>query len=80
MQKPSASGECLLILVLLSQIGLSIAVPLVLCTYGAYWLRSRFELGGWVVIAGVIAGLLGAVGGLWRSYQMILRKGSRKDQ
>lgn len=80
MQEPSPVGECLKSLALLSQIGLSVATPLVLCTYGAYWLRNRFGLGGWIVVVGLVLGLLGAVGGIWRSYQMILRSGSRKNK
>lgn len=78
MKETSVAEECLRSLILMSQFGLSIAVPLVLCTYGAYWLQNRFALGGWVVIAGLLIGLLGAIGGVWRSYRLIQRSSKGK--
>ena len=40
-------------LVWVTQLGLSVAAPPVLCIFAAVWLRGRFELGGWVVALGV---------------------------
>lgn len=45
----------------LTQLGLSVAAPPVLCIAGACWLRNRFSLGGWIVAAGVLLGVGGAV-------------------
>ncbi len=36
-------------LVWLTQLGFSIVCPLVLCLFGAIWLRDRFGLGNWVL-------------------------------
>lgn len=48
-------------LVWLTQLGLSIVVPLAAFTGGAVWLRSRYALGVWVVFLGLFFGLLSAV-------------------
>lgn len=47
-------------LVWLTQLGLSIVCPLLLCLLGAVWLRDRFGLGNWVIFLGVALGLGGA--------------------
>lgn len=46
-------------LVWLTQFGLSIVIPPVLCIMGAVWLQRQFALGGWVVAVGVFVGVLG---------------------
>ena len=52
------------LLVWLSQLGLSVAVPPAVFILLAVWLRNRFELGAWVIIAGVFLGVVCAVDGL----------------
>ena len=46
-----------------TQAGLSFCFPLVLCIWGASALQSRFGLGGWVLIAGILTGLYSGVQG-----------------
>ena len=48
-------------LVWLTQFGLSIVIPPVLCIMGAVWLQRQFALGGSVVAVGVFVGVLAAV-------------------
>ena len=48
-------------LVWLTQFGLSIVIPPVLCIMGAVWLQRQFALGGWVMAVGVFVGVLAAV-------------------
>ena len=40
-------------LVWLTQLGLSIVCPLLLCLLGAVWLRDRFGFGNWVIFLGI---------------------------
>ena len=61
-------------LVWLTQFGMSVAVPPVLSLWGVVWLQRRFALGGWVVAAGFLVGLLAAVGGLRSSLKAIDRQ------
>lgn len=48
---------------LITQAGLSFCVPLVLCILGASYLRSRFGLGQWIMLAGILLGLASGVSG-----------------
>ena len=40
-------------LVWLTQFGLSVVIPPVVCIIGAVWLRRQLQLGGWIVGVGV---------------------------
>lgn len=62
----------------LVQVGISVALPLVLCILAAVWIRNRFETGGWVIAIGLILGLLGAAGGLIGSLRSLHRLGKNE--
>jgi hypothetical protein len=50
--------------VFLTQLGLSVALPLGGFICLGIWLRQRFDLGVWVVLAGIFLGIVSAVDGL----------------
>lgn len=52
------------LLIWLLQLGISVAVPMAGYVLLVVWLRNRFALGTWVVLAGVVLGIVSAVGGL----------------
>ena len=52
------------LLIWLTQLGISVAVPLAGFVLLAVWLQSRFELGAWVIWAGVALGVICAIDGL----------------
>ena len=52
------------LLIWFSQLGLSVAVPLVGAVGLSVWLYNRFSLGIWVILLGVAVGLYGAIDGL----------------
>lgn len=52
------------LIVWLSQLGLSVAIPPAALILLAVWLRNRFQWGSWVIVAGVILGVICAIGGL----------------
>lgn len=58
-------------IVWLTQLGLSVAVPLAGCVMGAVWLRNRFGLGSWIILVGVILGGFYAVSGFRHSLKMM---------
>lgn len=66
-------------LVWLTQLGLGIAAPPVLCVLGAVWLRDRFALGGWAVALGVVLGLGGSFASLWQSLREMDRQARGDD-
>lgn len=68
------------LLVWLTQLGLSVALPLAGFILLALWLRSRFDWGDWVLWAGIAAGVICAVDGLRNSLKIMDRlSGGKKD-
>ena len=52
------------LIVWLSQLGISVAVPPAAFIWLGIWLRDRFQLGSWIVILAVVVGISCAVEGL----------------
>ena len=61
------------LLVWLTQLGFSIAFPLAGFILLSLWLKSRYDLGVWVIVAGVVFGIAGAVDGLRTSLKAMER-------
>lgn len=60
-------------LIWLTQLGISVAVPLALCTLGSVWLRNRFGLGPWVLFLGIGLGFYLAIDGMRTSLKAMDR-------
>ena len=52
------------LLVWITQLGISVAVPPAVFIWLGVWLRNRFSLGAWVVITAILLGLVFALEGL----------------
>ena len=65
----------------LTQLGYSVAFPLAGFTLLAVWLQRRFDLGSWVILAGIAIGLYCAVDGFRNSLKIMERLGQdqKKD-
>ena len=61
------------LLVWLTQLGLSVVVPLVGFVLLGVWLNNRFSLGSWVNVVCVILGLVCAADGLRTSLKAMLQ-------
>ena len=68
------------LLIWVTQLGISIAAPLGGFIWLAVWLRSRFDLGVWVVLLGVFVGIVCAVDGLRVSLKAMERMGKPKEE
>ena len=69
------------LLVWLTQLGLSVALPPLGLTLLAAWLRDRFALGTWVIWAGIVLGIVFAVDGLRVSLKAMARmSGDKQNQ
>lgn len=68
------------LLIWLTQLGISVAVPLGGFIWLAVWLRQRFDLGIWVVIAGVVLGVICAIDGLRKSLKTMERMAKEKKE
>lgn len=79
MPQPKIGMTILQGLSFLGQLGFSLAMPLILCIWGAIWLKDRFGLGNWIVIAGLILGLGGAVSSFNGFIRYVQRKAAQKN-
>ena len=67
-------------LVWLTQLGMSVALPLAGFTWLGVWLRGRFALGNWVVVVGLVIGLICAVDGFRSSLRIMEQMDKRCGQ
>lgn len=69
------------LLIWLTQLGISVAAPLGGFIWLGIWLRQRFQLGIWVVLAGILVGVVCAVDGMRVSLKAMERMANdKKDQ
>ena len=68
------------LIVWLSQLGLSVVMPIAGFVLLAVWLRQQFALGVWVVIVGTVLGLICAVQGLRNSLKTMERMAKDKKE
>lgn len=68
------------LLVWLTQLGLSVAFPLGGFVLLAVWLRQRFGWGVWVIILGLVLGIIGAIDGLRTSLKAMERMAKDKKE
>ncbi len=68
------------LLIWFSQLGLSVAVPLVGAVGLSVWLYNRCDTGIWVILLGVAVGLYGAVDGLRTSLKAMKRLAEQDDK
>ncbi len=48
-------------LAMVTQFGITVITPVLLCIIGAIWLRDKFNLGNWTVILGILIGIASSV-------------------
>ena len=70
------------LLVWLTQLGLSVALPPAICILLARWLQDSYGWGEWVLWVGIVFGALLALDGLLVSLRTLLRltKSKEKDE
>jgi hypothetical protein len=68
------------LLVWITQLGLSVALPLGGFVLLAVWLHQRFDWGVWVIVIGVVLGVICAVDGLRSSLKAMEKMtGGKKE-
>lgn len=68
------------LLVWLTQLGLSVALPPAVLIWLAVWLRDRFSWGNWVIWVGIALGLYCAINGLIVSLRTLSQLTTDKKQ
>jgi len=64
----------------LTQLGISVAAPPTVFILLAVWLKNSCGWGGWVMIAGILLGIAGAIGGLTSSLKQMKRSAEQQDK
>lgn len=67
-------------LIWITQLGFSVVSPLLMCILGSVWLSNHFEIGKWIIVIGVFAGIGGSVSGLVSSLKSIERTAKVEDK
>lgn len=69
------------LLVWLTQLGLSVAVPIGAFVLLAVWLQRRFDLGVWIIFCGAFLGVVCAFNGVKTAFTSIrqLAKGNKEE-
>ncbi len=67
-------------LVFITQVGLSVALPLAGFIWLALWLREQWSLGSWVLWAGIIVGMICAADGLRNTLRVMERLSQDKKR
>ena len=67
------------LLVWITQLGLTVASPLTLFTLAGIYLRNRFALGKWAILAGIALGLISAVQGFRSTLKALDAAERRRD-
>lgn len=65
---------------MLTQFGLSLVVPLLLCLAGCWWLDSRLGVGGWIYIVGFFFGLGGSGTVAYKFYLSVLAQDKKRKK
>ena len=63
----------------LTQAGISVAAPLILCIGGGIWLAETLPLGHWPILIGVVLGIGGALCSLLGFFKVISIESKRKS-
>ena len=67
------------LLIWLTQLGISVAVPLIGAVGLSVWLYNRYNTGIWVIILGVAAGLYGAIDGFRTSLRTMKQMAEQSE-
>ena len=62
----------------LTQLGISVAVPIIGFSFLGIYLQHRFQLGKWIVIAAVVIGFICGIRGFIYSLQSLDRLANKK--
>ena len=68
------------LLVWITQLGISVVVPLGGFLMGAVWLKNRFAWGNWVIIVGLVVGGICAAEGLMTSLKAMKRMAKKEKE
>ncbi len=66
-------------LTMITQFGISVITPPILCILAARWLQSRFNFGDWIMIAGILLGAASGVASMFKTIKYMSRLSEKED-
>lgn len=67
-------------LTMLTQLGLSFIMPLLMCLALCWWLTAHMGVGGWVFIPGFFFGMGGSAMAGYKAYLAVMKREKKKDK
>lgn len=64
---------------MLSQLGLSVIIPPLVCIWLSLWLKEKFNFGDWVVLVGIFLGIASGITSLI-NYLKVFVKDAKENQ
>ena len=65
---------------LLSQLAISMVTPILLMIFVCTWLKNRFSMGDWIVIAGMLMGVGSGLSSVWVYLKKSIRDAEKQQQ
>ncbi len=80
MKKKNKTFESFKNLSFITQFGLSIISPIIIYVWLASWLKSKFSLGDWIMVAGIMLGLFSAFYSGASFFRYVLRQAKKSQE
>lgn len=64
----------------LTQLGLSVAAPPILCVFFGLWLQKKYALGSWVVVVSLLVGLISGACSFASFIRTVRRKTEKEEE
>ena len=65
---------------MITQFGLSLVTPPLLCRFGAGWLKREYGVGDWIVPVAVVLALSGIVSAFGNFFRYMLRQAEQEER
>ena len=65
---------------LISQLAISMLTPVFMMIFVCSWLKNKYNLGDWVIIAGLVLGIGSGMSSVWTYLKKFLRDGEKQQQ
>jgi F0F1-type ATP synthase assembly protein I len=63
----------------MTQFGLNMVTPIVLCIIVAAWLKNKFNIGDWIIIAAVVIGVGSSFVNMFSFIKTVKKENGRKN-
>ncbi len=67
-------------LAMVTQFGITVITPVLLCTFAAVWLREKFGLGNFTVILGILIGIVSSVLSMKKMLKQMGEMSKKEDE